>query len=131
VWHNTLIMGRWIRFILVVAVGIGLGLFYGWVIDPVKYVDTTPDFLRRDYKSDYVLMVAEAYNSEHDIGLAQSRLALLGTKTPVDIVQQAVLFALEKDSNGKQHYIDADVSLMRALLQALQSNLPSSGTSSP
>ncbi len=130
-WHNTLIMGRWIRFILVVVVGIGLGLFYGWVIDPVKYVDTTPDSLRIDYKSDYVLMVAEAYNSERDLGLAVSRLALLGAKAPADIVQQAVLFGLKKDSNGKQFYIDADVALMQALLQALQTNLPSSGTPSP
>ena len=123
-WHNTLIMGRWIRFILVVAVGIGLGLFYGWVIDPVKYVDTTPDSLRIDYKSDYVLMVAEAYNNEHDLGQAVSRLALLGSKAPADIVQQAVLFALEKDSQGKQHYIDADVALMRALLQAIAIQSP-------
>jgi hypothetical protein len=131
VWHNTLTMARWIRFFMVVAVGIGLGLFYGWIIDPVKYVDTTPDSLRIDFKSDYVLMVAEAYNSERDLGLAVSRLALLGTKAPADLVQQAVLFALEKDSQGKQHYIDADVALMQALLQALQTNLPIPGTPTP
>ena len=116
---------------MVVAVGIGLGLFYGWVIDPVKYVDTTPDSLRIDFKSDYVLMVAEAYNSDRDLGLAVSRLGLLGTKAPTDLVQQAVLFALDKDSQGKQHYIDADVALMQALLQALQTNLPASGTPTP
>jgi hypothetical protein len=131
VWHNTLTMARWIRFFMVVAVGIGLGLFYGWIIDPVKYVDTTPDSLRIDFKSDYVLMVAEAYNNEHDLGLALNRLALLGTKAPAEIVQQAVLFALEKDSQGKQHYIDADVALMQALLQAITAKLPSAGSSIP
>ncbi len=114
-----------------VAVGIGLGLFYGWIIDPVKYVDTTPDSLRIDFKSDYVLMVAEAYNNERDLGQAMNRLALLGSKAPADIVQQAIVFALEKDSQGKQHYIDSDVILMRALLQAITSTLPSTGTAAP
>jgi hypothetical protein len=131
VWHNTLTMARWIRFFFVVAVGIGLGLFYGWVIDPVKYVDTTPDSLRIDFKSDYVLMVAEAYNNERDLGQALDRLTLLGTKAPADIVQQAILFALEKDSQGKQHYIDSDVALMQALLQAMTSRFPSTGTATP
>ena len=47
---------RWILFIFAILVGAGLGLLYGWVINPVDYVDTTPDTLRIDYKTDYVLM---------------------------------------------------------------------------
>ncbi len=71
-------MSRWIRFFLVIAIGAAGGLFYGWVINPVKYVDTTPDTLRIDYKSDYVLMVAESYGADGDLALAARRLALLG-----------------------------------------------------
>jgi hypothetical protein len=36
------------------------GLLYGWMVNPVRYVNTTPDTLRADYQLDYVLMVAEA-----------------------------------------------------------------------
>ena len=114
VWHNTFNISRWIRFFLAIAVGAAGGLFYGWVINPVKYIDTTPDTLRVDYKSDYVLMVAESYSADGDLALAARRLALLGDTPPIDTVREAVLFA------ERQGYVDADVTLMRQLLTALQ-----------
>jgi len=40
-------MARWIRFFLAIAVGIAGGLFYGWWVNPVEYVNTSPDTLRR------------------------------------------------------------------------------------
>jgi len=118
-------MSRWIRFFLAIALGAAAGLAYGWLVNPVKYVDTTPDTLRVDYKSDYVLMVAEAYSAGTDLALAARRLALLGDTPPAEIVRQATLFA---ESQG---YTDADVVLMRNLLAALQSWNPSVGTSVP
>lgn len=107
-------MSRWIRFLLAIAIGAAGGLFYGWVANPVKYVDTTPDTLRIDYKSDYVLMVAESYSADNDLALAARRLALLGDTPPMDTVREAVLFA------ERQGYVDADVALMRRLLSDLQ-----------
>ena len=112
-------MARWIRFVLVILLGIAAGLFYGWVINPVNYVDTTPDSLRIDYQSDYVLMVAESYSAEGDLAMSVRRLALLGTTPPVDTVQQAIIFA------EGQGYTDADVALMQALYLDLQSWKPS------
>ena len=108
-------MGRWIRFSIAFLVGIGLGLLYGWLINPIEYVDTTPDTLRIDYRTDYVLMVAEAYHGERDLGQAMMRLARLGETPPADIVYQAILFA------EKAGYTDADIALMQALLSDLQS----------
>jgi hypothetical protein len=107
-------MGRWIRFFIAILVGVGLGLLYGWVISPVEYVDTSPDTLRIDYKTDYVLMVAEAFQGDNDLALALRRLALLGGQPPVDLVQQALLFG---QANG---YIDADLERMQFLLNAIQ-----------
>jgi len=118
-------MSRWIRFFLAIALGAAAGLLYGWLVNPVKYVDTTPDTLRVDYKSDYVLMVAEAYRAETDLALAARRLALLGDTPPAEIVRQATLFA---ESQG---YTDADVVLMRNLQAALQSWTPSQETPYP
>ena len=51
-------MLRWFLFFLSIALGLAAGLYYGWVINPVEYVNTTPDTLRVDYQADYVLMVA-------------------------------------------------------------------------
>ncbi len=112
-------MGRWIRFIIAIVFGLLAGLFYGWVINPVEYVDTAPVSLRIDYKSDYVLMVAEAYSVEKDLAMAVSRLALLGDRLPIEIVREATIFA---ESQG---YADSDVRLMHALAAALETwNLP-------
>ena len=118
VWHNTEAMSRWIGFILAILLGAAAGMFYGWVVSPVKYVDTTPDSLRVDYKSDYVLMVAEAYSADRDLALAVQRLSALGSAIPSELVREAILFA---ESQG---YTDADVALMRSLARDLETWSP-------
>jgi len=100
------------------------GLFYGWVISPVEYIDTTPDSLKIDYKSDYVLMVAEAYSVEKDLLAAVQRLGLLGG-VPEENVRQAVLFA------EREGFLDSDVALMKALQSALASWNPALETPLP
>jgi hypothetical protein len=113
-------MARWIGFILAILVGVAAGLAYGWIISPVRYVDTSPDTLRIDYKTDYVLMVAEAYQNESDLGLAVRRLALLGNVAPSQQVGQAIEFA------QKYGYAQADIARMQALwneLRALEMRL--------
>lgn len=107
-------IGRWIRFLLAISVGIGLGLVYGWIISPVTYVETTPDTLRVDYRADYVLMVSEAFANEQDLPAAVRRLALLGADAPGDTVAQAIQFARQQGYNA------SDVERMQALDTALQ-----------
>lgn len=107
-------IGRWIRFLLAIGVGIGLGLVYGWIINPVTYVETTPDTLRVDYRADYVLMVAEAYANEQDLPAAVRRLALLGGEEPADTVAEAIQFARQQGYNA------SDLDRMGALDSALQ-----------
>lgn len=118
-------MARWIGFIIAILVGVALGLAYGWIVSPVRYVDTSPDTLRVDYKTDYVLMVAEAFQNENDLGQAVRRLALLGNVPPSQTVGQALRFAQQYG------YADADIARMQALwneLQALEMRL---GTAAP
>jgi hypothetical protein len=83
------------RFGLALILGASVGLSYGWLIQPVEYVDTAPASLSQDYKTDYVLMVAEAYSHEEDIDLALRRLAALGSRPPLEMVRQALGFAME------------------------------------
>ncbi len=87
---------RILLFFIMIAVGLGLGLLYGWVINPVKYEDTTPSMLHSDYKADYVLMVAEIYHADQNLDQAARRLALLDNLPPARIVAAAALTARER-----------------------------------
>ena len=105
---------RWIFILLALILGAGLGLAYGWYVDPVDFFDLTPDTLRADYKADYVLMTAEAYRAEQDPGLAARRLAIFGTKSPSAIAADGLSYAR---ANG---FADEDIALMKELVTALQ-----------
>ena len=118
-------MRRWIWFFIVVLLGVAAGLYYGWVINPVKYVDTTPAKLRSDYQTDYILMVAEVYQAEGDLELAARRLAVLGDNPPAEIVRQAMILAAQIP------YADSDQDLLSQLASALQTWTPSLGGSQP
>jgi hypothetical protein len=102
-------MSRWVKFILVIAFGIAGGMFYGWVVNPVEYVDIAPESLRIDYKTDYVLMTAEAYQVDLDLGVAVRRLAQLGDTPPAETVAIAIVYAMDNQ------YDPADLALMTAL----------------
>lgn len=105
---------RWVFIVLALSAGIGIGLAYGWVIDPVEYFDLTPDTLRADYQADYVLMTAEAFRVEQNPGLAARRLAIFGVKSPSAIAADGLAYAR---ANG---YSDSEVALIQELVTALQ-----------
>jgi hypothetical protein len=107
-------MSRWISFLIAIAIGAGLSLFYGWVLNPVDYVDTSPDTLRIDYKTDYILMVAESYSGDGDLQLATRRMASLGDDLPAEMILEAIKFA------ERAGYADADLQTLRMLQEALQ-----------
>ena len=106
-------MSRWTKFLIAVLLGAAAGLFYGWVVNPVEYVDIAPESLRFDYKTDYVLMVAEAYHVDNDLGLAVRRLAMLGSSAPTELVTNALNYALQHD------YAPQDLSQFQSLGEAL------------
>ena len=107
-------MSRWISFLIVILIGAGLGLAYGWLVDPVDYVDTAPDTLRIDYKTDYVLMVAETFHQDQDVVQAVRRLALLGGASPQEVVGQSIEFARQAG------YLQSDLAILQELLEYLQ-----------
>ncbi len=106
-------MPRWLPALIAAIIGLAIGLVYGWLVDPVEYVDTTPDTLRADYRADYILMVAEAYESERDPELAARRLAVWGSQPPADIAAEGVELARQIG------FDQADITLMQKLASAL------------
>ena len=123
-WQNTR-MSRWLPILIAAILGTTLGLIYGWVINPVQYTDITPEALRIDYRTDYVLMVAEAYHAEEDPALAARRLAVLGSSSPVLIAGEAYNYAQQSA------YDTEDLALIQELTVALQTWQPIPGTSLP
>ena len=109
---------NWIKIIIAMIVGIALGLVYGWVINPTEYTDVTPNILREDYRADYVLMVAEAHQSEQDSETTARRLAILGSESPVQIVASTLEFAI------KNNFTQNEINLLQGLLTAMQTYQP-------
>ena len=105
---------RWILIFITLILGIGAGLAYGWIIDPIEFIDLTPDTLRADYKTDYVLMTAEAYRLEQDPGIAARRLAIFGAQSPSAIATDALDYA---QTNG---FPGSDIVLIQELVTAMQ-----------
>ena len=77
--------------------GVGLGLWYGWVIDPVQYDDTDMAHLYGTYRDEYVLMVGAAYAVDGDLDTARARLALLSLPEPAEALADAAEAAIQRD----------------------------------
>jgi len=65
-------------FLIALLIGVGGGIYLGWVVFPVRATETDPASLRTDYKEDYVLMIATIYAADHDLDTARAHLARLG-----------------------------------------------------
>jgi hypothetical protein len=60
------------------VVGVVLGLAYAWGVQPIKWVDATPNLLRADLRVDYLKMAIDSYSVNRDVDLAIRRFEDLG-----------------------------------------------------
>ena len=63
-------------------VGIILGVFYGWVVNPVEWTDADISHLRKDLQVEYLRMAIDSYAYNRDASTAMSRYNQLGEKAP-------------------------------------------------
>jgi hypothetical protein len=75
--------------IAALILGIILGVFYAWVINPVEWTDAAVEHLRFDLQEDYLRMAIDSYSVNKDVELATNRYAQLGEEAIV--VWQSVL----------------------------------------
>jgi hypothetical protein len=73
-----LIEKKWVILLAGAIIGLVLGVFYAWVIDPVKWKDGTPAQLRDDLRQDYLRMAIDSYSINNDENLAIDRYEILG-----------------------------------------------------
>jgi hypothetical protein len=111
-------LSNFIKIAAALAAGIALGILYGWVVDPIEYTDVTPSILREDYRVDYVLMTAEAYQREFDPESAARRLAILGSESP------AVIAASALDYASRNGFTQQEIIALQSLLTAMQGYQP-------
>ena len=112
---------RWLLLIFSIATGIGLGLYYGWMANPVEYVDTAPASLRADFRADYTLMVAETFDKDQNMEQAAQRLAAIGSLPPQKTAMDALVFA------HQYKFHPDDIALLQNLIIALQAWSPAGG----
>jgi hypothetical protein len=104
--------------ILGLIAGVGLGLLVGWVIAPVKYVDTDICDLSVDHKEEYTLLVASAYSLDGDLEKARSRLEELGVPNLNLWLAPLIEGYIDQGQN------EADIRALAELAHALGVNSP-------
>ena len=77
-------------------IGLALGFFYGWVINPARYIDISPQSLHEDQKKQYLLLVAESYQASEDIGRSYARIKQMVDPVDIDSLR-AILLDMEID----------------------------------
>lgn len=69
-----------------VMVGIGGGLFFGWIVWPVQITNVDLADLKTVAQDDYILLVAKTFAYDQDVEQARARLALLNKARVEDYV---------------------------------------------
>ncbi len=101
-------------------VGVIGGVVYGWLVQPVRFTETSPLALRADFQEDYLALIAAAFAATGDLPRAQARLALLpgaGDSTRLTDLARSRL------EQGKP---DAEVQAIAALAAALSGGVATS-----
>jgi len=105
---------RILLFIVMIALGAGAGLAYGWLLKPAAAPQEADlSRLRSDFKTDWVLMVAEQFDETRDLMLALDELALVEPQDPYSLLVNALNYA---QGVG---YQPVDLSKMQALIEAI------------
>jgi hypothetical protein len=95
--------------------GLLFGLFVGWQLFPIEYVNTEISDLGPDDNEQFVLMVAGEYASDHDVDRARQRLDELDSANPE---QYVAMLAEEYVQEGRGSQ-DPDTVNMVVLADAL------------
>ena len=67
-------MRKLILALLVLALGIGAGLFFGWYVWPVTYTESAPSRMGQDWRDEAIWMAAQSFAYDRDLEAAQARL---------------------------------------------------------
>lgn len=102
---------RWLfdpRTLLIIGIiiGIGIGMYYGWEIQPVDIIDTDIYDLRADHQDDFIVMVGALYTLERDETATRQLLGLLNqAKIENVVVDVGERYIAQGTSANDIHYL--------------------------
>jgi hypothetical protein len=77
---------KWVLPLVAAVIGVGVGMVYAWVINPVQWVDGVPQQLRTDLQQDYMRMAIDSHSVNRDAELALIRFEALGENGSATLV---------------------------------------------
>ncbi len=75
-------------------IGVALGLFFAWEIQPVEYYDSYPPLLYIEYRRDWIRMTTQSHGVLPDLTRAQARLRDLDTAEVRQVMDEALAQAV-------------------------------------
>lgn len=106
-------MNRYIAFGVTILVGLIASLYLAWMGGTANVSDAEPNLLREDFRADYALMVAEAFQANNNAEEAVAHLAFLDAESPIAPVEEAIAFG---ENAG---FSENDLALLDNLADAL------------
>jgi hypothetical protein len=120
-YHRPLLYNRAMSrllFALGLLLGLGIGLYTGWMVSPVNYTHTDLPSLAQPYQDEAVLMIATRYAADGDGEAAQAALAALGYSDVAPAIQSVVARATAA------RWPEADLRRLAALAVAFNAASP-------
>ena len=77
-----------ISLLIGLQVGVGLGLYLGWIQFPVEFVNSSMTDVSPRFKEEYTVMIATGYSGDGDLVGAVERLRRLGVENIPAYVQE-------------------------------------------
>ncbi|MDX2138986.1 MAG: hypothetical protein SF123_12920 [Chloroflexota bacterium] len=77
-----------ISFFVAMLIGVGIGLYLGWVQFPAQFTNSDARALAQQYKDEYAVMIAAGYADDNDINGAVERLRVLEVENVPAFVQE-------------------------------------------
>lgn len=110
------------------VLGLGIGLLISMLITPVRYTETAPATLSREYQDRYRWLIARAYQANGDLIRAQQRLALLADVNPHEalVAQAQQMLAEGKSVENARALADLASALSSAAKQPVETPVASS-----
>ena len=81
------------------VIGVAAGLYIAWELWPVQYYDTDPSDLKREYVTDYMVMIAEQHAFDGDTERARARLQELGLTNIEESVGELTNYYMAEGGN--------------------------------
>jgi hypothetical protein len=116
---------KWVIVGAAAVAGLLIGVLYAWVINPVQWVNGTPENLREDYQTDYLSAAIDSYSVNRNVDLAVARYQSLGAAGP------AILAGIQADPGEVNPAAVADFVATIDLYKVPASATPTSGTARP